>query len=173
MNKLSLENLKLLGIIASILCIMPSDSIPLAGYLLLLVTIYYFSKFYKDMKIFTNFLLSFIFSLVGVILFILTLFLTTGQFLQNTLIRISYLSLFHVFGIPIIVLWLFLTIGAIFLKRSYNLLAEYTKSELFKLTGLLILIGSVLLIVIIGALIVYVGLIFQLISFVFIPTKRE
>src|SRR6266852_4131741 len=61
--------------------------------------------------------------------------------------------------------WVFTIISAIFLKRSYEKIAQRLNVSAFATTGLLYLIGAALTIVLVGFLILLIALIFQVIAY--------
>src|SRR4029077_2870384 len=61
--------------------------------------------------------------------------------------------------------WVFTIISAIFLKRSYEKIAQRLNVSAFATAGLLYLIGAALTIVFIGFLIILIALIFQVVAY--------
>ncbi len=70
-----------------------------------------------------------------------------------------------------IITWITMVIAAIFLRRSFNAIADKLKAGLFKTTALVYLIGAILLIVLIGGIIMFIALILMIIAFFTMPTK--
>ncbi len=178
MVNLDLKNIKLLGIISSVLMFFPNIT-PFFGFILLFATIYFLSKYYKDKRIFNNFLISFIFSLISISCFFIFFFfsflggISSYYLISELKIIPSVFHFFYSFLAAIIISWIFAIISSIFLKRSYDLIANYSNVSYFKITGTLYLIGSVLLIVLVGALILFIALVFQVISFAFLPEEKK
>ncbi|MBS3748490.1 MAG: DUF996 domain-containing protein [Candidatus Thermoplasmatota archaeon] len=56
-------------------------------------------------------------------------------------------------------------LGAIYLRKSYNEIAEQTNVETFKTTGTLYLNGTATIIIIVGFLIILIARIFEIISY--------
>ena len=67
------------------------------------------------------------------------------------------------------VAWILLILGTLYLRKSYNSIAEYTKVDLFKTTGLVYFIGAITLIVIIGIFIIIVAKILEIVAFFSLP----
>ena len=65
--------------------------------------------------------------------------------------------------------WILLVVGAVYLRRSYNSIADYTHVSLFKTTGTLYFIGAITLIVVVGAFILFIGKILEVASFFSLP----
>ncbi|MFN3527894.1 MAG: DUF996 domain-containing protein [Candidatus Altarchaeaceae archaeon] len=70
-----------------------------------------------------------------------------------------------------IVLWIFLIIIAYFLRKSFIEIYNYTKVDLFKITGLMYLIGGISTILIIGTLIWLIAAILQIVAFFSLPKE--
>jgi uncharacterized membrane protein len=68
----------------------------------------------------------------------------------------------------VIVLFVFLIITAIFLRKSLNLLSAKSGVGLFGTTGLLLLIGAVLTIIAIGLILIWIAFILLAIAFFYI-----
>jgi uncharacterized membrane protein len=160
----------------------------LIGLILILVALNGFADYYKEKGIFNN-------ALYGIILFIVGIVITIGitvfvaiNFLTSLGIDLADWQSFQSVDwaglmtpekimelaanliIALVVLFVFLIIMAILLRRSLDLLAEKTGVKLFGTTGLLFLIGAVLTIIFIGFIILFIGIILLMISFFSIKT---
>jgi uncharacterized membrane protein len=71
--------------------------------------------------------------------------------------------------VALIVAWVFLILGTLYLRKSYNSIAEHTKVDLFKTTGLVYFIGAITLIVIIGIFILIIAKILEIVAFFTLP----
>ena len=71
----------------------------------------------------------------------------------------------------LIVAWIISIIAAIYLRRSYNSIAEHTKINLFKTTGTAYFIGAITTIVLIGFLILFIARIIEIIAYFSLPDK--
>jgi uncharacterized membrane protein len=71
--------------------------------------------------------------------------------------------------IALIVAWILLILGTLYLRKSYNSIAEHTKVDLFKTTGLVYFIGALTLIVIIGIFIIIVAKILEIVAYFSLP----
>jgi len=61
-----------------------------------------------------------------------------------------------------------------YVKKSFDLIGESLSNQNFKIAGLLLFIGAILLIVFgIGALVMFVGEIFEIIGFFTLPDEIE
>jgi len=70
-----------------------------------------------------------------------------------------------------IIFWILFSLGSYYLKKSYELIAEYTDVDLFKTTGLLYFIGALTLIILIGLLIILVARILEIVAYFSLPEE--
>lgn len=76
--------------------------------------------------------------------------------------------------IILVVIWIILIVAGLFTKFSFDKIGEKIKIDNFKVAGLLIFIGSILTILFgVGFIVILIGIIFQLISFLSLPEKYE
>jgi uncharacterized membrane protein len=181
-----LRDAKILGGIGAILLLFPFVSI--IGIVLVFVAVKYISDETKDKDIFKNYLYSFIFNIIAIIAFvsvIIFVFIGLGfsfsnfnpqQFTEPTYFQdfISYniapaIGGLIGCGIAILIAYILLIIGALFLRKSYEGIASRTKTDLFKTTGLVNLIGAVTTIFIIGFIILFIARILEIASFFSLP----
>ncbi len=71
--------------------------------------------------------------------------------------------------IALVIAWIFLIIGAYYLRKSYNSIAKHTSVKIFKTTGTVYFIGVITLIVFIGVLILFVVKILEIIAYLSLP----
>ena len=185
-NKLS--NAKIFGGIGAILAFVGLFFMPLliVGIILIFVAVKYISDEVKDKDIFNNYLYSFILSIIAwiaiFVIFISTLgiifgfsFFDPSQFTNFT--DITYfeenfgLAIGGLVGciLAIIVGWILFILSALYLRKSYNGIAEHTKVDLFRTTGLVNFIGAVTLIIGIGFIIWIIARILEIASFFSLP----
>jgi uncharacterized membrane protein len=153
-----LEEAKTLGGIGSILLLIPGVSI--VGYILVLVAGKYVSDELNDRSIFDDMLYAVITGIIGVAIFAVVLF-TGAAFGVFTLGLSSMLGV--VAGL--VVLWVFLIISAVFIRRAFNTIATRLNINSFKTAATLYFIGALLTIVLVGFVILFVAYIFQIIAF--------
>ena len=66
----------------------------------------------------------------------------------------------------IILCWILLIVATLYLKKSFDAIAKHTKVGLFSTTGLLYLIGAVLVIAFgLGGIIMFIASILEIVSF--------
>ncbi len=143
------------------------------GSILFLVAMYRFANLYRTPAIFRNSLYGFLSSIVGGIVLTALIF----GFLFSALAPLTppfYTSppvpsvVWSFFGL-LAILWLgvftIVLIQSIFYRAAYYALAEKSGEDNFRTAGLLMIIGGALTIIMVGALVFFVGWIFAAIGF--------
>ena len=165
----------------------------LVGLILVLISVKGLADHYSDGSIFNNTLYGVIFTIVGGVAFAGALVVGAAGFLSSLNIDVATLptdpSAFStvdwetaldfeilmdfvaILVVALVVLFALLVVSAIFYRKSLNTLADKTGVGLFGTTGMLILIGSVLTIIAVGALILWVALILLTVAFFSIKTE--
>lgn len=162
---MSLESNKTLGGIGSILLAIPFLS--LIGIILVLIAMKGMGDYYDDDDIFKNSLYGFIFGFVGVIALVAVIlmfafgFTTVSPFITES--TATAITGFGLFIIAFIVLYVFSLIGAIFYKKSLDILSEKSNEQIFGTAGLILLIGAA--IPLIGELLKFVAWILAAVGF--------
>ena len=157
----------------------------IVGILLVFIAVKYFSELVKDKDIFRNYLIDFILSIISIVVILVILligFINVGGFswinsLQNINIQ-DFSTFWDYFGgiIPYAIMaliagWVLWVIGAIYLRRCYNSIADHTNVSLFRTTGTVYLIGAITTIILIGFVILIVGRIIEVIAFFSLPDE--
>jgi uncharacterized membrane protein/ribosomal protein L40E len=165
----SLSNAKVLGGVGGILIFIPGVS--LVGWILILIALKEISDSTQDKSIFDDALVAAITAIIGavtlVFIFALGAFeglITIGAVGFGPLGALGAFALLGVF-------WAVLIISSIFLKRAYDKTAQRLNVGAFATAGLLYLIGALTVIVIVGFLILFIALIFQIVAFFSIPDQ--
>ena len=184
-------NAKIFGGVGALLLLI-GTFVPYAGPLLSIIGLIFvfiavktISESVNDHDIFSNYLYHFIFSIISIVaIFVIVLigFGAIGGFswiasLQD--INITDFSTFWdyfggIIGYALLALfvgWIIGIIAAIYLRRSYNSIAEHTKVGLFKTTGTVYFVGAITTIIIIGLLIMFIARILEIIAFFSLPDK--
>ena len=184
MGKLS--EAKILGGIGSLLMLLGGIFLPgigmILGLILVFIAVSYISKECKDKSIFDNYLLQFIYKIIAVVAVVIIFFISIGGLTFFSVLEsmefTDFNSVISFFGpyllwwvIALIIGWAFLIISSWYLKKSYTSIADYTKVDLFRTTGLLYFIGSLSLIVVIGIFIILVAMILEIVSYFKLPDK--
>jgi uncharacterized membrane protein len=190
-----LRDAKIFGGIGAILLLFPVVSI--VGIVLLFVSVKYIADETKDHDIFKNYLYSFVFYIIGGIAFITIFvfsFIALGLSFSNfNFQQFSDITCFQGFisdsltpalggligcGLAILIAYILLIIGSLFLRKSFDGIANRTKVDLFKTTGIVYLIGAITTIFVIGFFILLIAIILEIASFFSLPdslskTKAE
>lgn len=174
-----------LGALLSLLTIVPTIGflLGLVGLILVFVAVKYIAEETKDHSIFQNYLMNFIFDIIAIGAVIGIMIMSFGvaggmswasalqgkDFTNFSTFWDSFGTIFVGCALALLVAWVILLIGALYLRKSYNSIAEHTKVDLFKTTGLVNLIGAATLIIIIGAFILIIARILEIVSYFSLP----
>jgi uncharacterized membrane protein len=160
----SLESNKTLGGVGAILLAIPFLS--LVGIILVLIAMKGMGEYYNDDDIFKNALYGFIFGFVGVIALVAVIlmfafgFAATSQIITSSRFAFTGLGLFI---LAFIILYVFSLIGAIFYKKSLDILSKKSNESMFGTSGLILLIGAA--IPVIGEILKFVAWILAAVGF--------
>ena len=153
----------------------------IVGLVLVFLAIKYIADETKDKKIFDNFLYFFICHIIIIGVFIgftafaiSTIDITNIQEMAENITDFS--SFWAEFGdlligclVSLVIAWILVIIGSLFLRKSFNSITEHTKVDMFKTTALVYLIGALTLIIVIGFFILLIALILEIVAFFSIP----
>ncbi len=187
----NLGNAKIFGGIGAILMLVgtfiPNVGfiVSIVGLILVFIAVKTISELTKDKEIFSNYLMNFIFSIISIVaIFIIMLvaFGAVGGFSWITELQSADITdidtFLEYFGgligacvLALIVGWILSILAAIYLRKSYNSIAEHTKVNLFKTTGTVYFIGAITTIVLIGFLILFIARIIEIIAYFSLPDK--
>ena len=153
---------------------------PIVGLVLLFIAVKYISEEAKDESIFRNYLFYFVCNVIAIVAAAAIIFITFGGLSMISMIRErGGENPEHIFGsmaaliggliVALIIAWVLLIIAAIYLRKSYNRIARHTGVDIFRTTGTLYFIGAVTLIIIVGAIIILVAKIMEIIAFFSLP----
>ena len=173
--------------------------IELVGLILVLIALYQFAGYFNERRIFSFALYGIIASIVGVVIAV-AIFLTvalsnltsllqqlypswdgkwssisslSGMTPNTAAISTSTIFNFLTAGIVVFVIaWIFAIIATYFYRRSLQLMTSKTTLGMFGTAGLLLLIGAFLLIVFIGAIIIWIGILVLAIAFFTMKTPQ-
>jgi uncharacterized membrane protein len=184
---MDLKTAKLMGGVGAILTLLsfvPGIGwlLSIAGFILILLAVKTISNEVKESKIFSDYLIAVVLSVVGV----LVLFFGGIASIFGMIFEIARMSMqgatstglpSAVFGVSRIILlflaaWGILIIGSYFTKSSFYKISEKTGEKNFKTAGLLIFLGTILVIAFgTGTIVSLVGVIFEIIAFFSLPDK--
>jgi uncharacterized membrane protein len=160
----TLRDAKLLGGIGSILMLL----IPIVGQILVIIAAKYISEVTKDESIFKNVLYAMIFIILGGIVGVAVLY---GSLFAALMMFPNIFAFFTSLFLFLIVVFIFYFLGAIFLKRGFERIAEIFNVGYFRTAALLYLLGAVLTIVLVGIIVIIVAIIFMIIAFFSLPEQ--
>jgi uncharacterized membrane protein len=174
-----------IGALLSLLFFIPYAGfiINLVGLVLIFVAVHYIAEETKNHSIFQNYLMNFILQIIAVVAVVVIMIAAFGISggiswvstiqEQNITDFDSFWASFGTFFIgcmlAFVIAWVLLILGALYLRKSYNSIAEHTKVDLFKTTGLVYFIGAITVIIIIGIFIIIVAKILEIVSFFSLP----
>jgi uncharacterized membrane protein len=163
-NMGTLRDAKLFGGIGSILKLF----IPIVGEILIIIAAKHLSEVTKDESIFKNVLYAMIFIILGSIVSVAVLY---GSLFAAIMMFGNFFAILASIFLFLIVAFIFYLLGAIFLKRGFERIAEIFNVGYFRTAALLYLIGAVLIIVIVGGIVIFVATIFMIIAFFSLPEQ--
>jgi uncharacterized membrane protein len=142
--------------------------ISVVGYILFLMAVYDISRVYKDDKIFKWSLMGVILSTVG--LFLTLLFGVGLDFLSSP--NLGYKPSLGIGGQIAILFGVAVYIYAYFLiYKALKSISEYVNVSLFKIAGIFLFAGSILTVIVVGVLVNLIGWLLVGISFFRLPEE--
>jgi uncharacterized membrane protein len=160
----TLSQAKTLGGVGSILIFIPFVS--LIGYILVIIAVKDIADDLQDKAIFNNIVIAAVTGMVGALAgaFVIV-FGAVGGILTG--------GLSALFGVitGLLVVWVFLIVSAVFLKRAYDTMGQRLGVHTFDTAATLYLAGAVLTIVFVGFFLLFVAEILQALAFFSIPDQ--
>ncbi len=157
------------GAILSIVSVVPyiGPALGFIGWIFLLLSYYNMSKEFKKPEIWKNYLCSFIIPLVGIVIAIIVGIVKGLSLLKLLELKSieSIGALISILIIPLLIAYISIVIGSYFYKRTLEFVAEATGEKNFKTAGTLFFVGGILLIILIGGLLGFLGNIFLILAF--------
>jgi len=196
---MTLESSKTLGGVGALLMVIGpfigvySGVLGLIGLILVMIALKGLSDHYNDAGIFNNALYGVIMAIIGGAIGVTVIVVAAVDFLTAVGLDISaawsdpvvWSSIKweqvvtwdilwpHIAAIlgGLVVLFAFVVVAAVFLRRSYTTLSAKTGVNMFSTVGLLTLIGAVLTIIVVGFIILFVAQILLIVAFFSIKTQ--
>jgi uncharacterized membrane protein len=174
----------LLMLIGGILSVIPLIAIigwvlPIVGFIMVAIAVKNISDLVNDKAIFSNFIVFIIMNIIAIIALVAILAIAIGGFALTSIGDFtnpqSFTSDLNLGGflalciVGFIVYYILYILAAVFLKKSFDGIGTYTKVDLFKTTGLIYLIGAILVIIGIGFFIIFIAQIIMIIAFFSLP----
>lgn len=152
----------------------------IAGIVLLFIALHKFGEIFQDKNIFNKFLTGFLVSLAGIIIFFIFGIFSFIPIFINARHEAGAPMNFDMgmFGIwiifAIIVFYIINIIATKYYRQCFNLMADYTNINLFRLAGTFIFWGAIGLIVFgLGAIAILVGWILLAVAFFSLPQTYD
>jgi len=169
-QRVNISTQKMLGGIGYILVLLP---IPLAGYILVLISMYQLSNILRKPAIFQKALIGTILVLAGILIAftfglmaVIASLITMGNE-TDVAVGIGVI-------VAIIIAYVIFVVAFYFYKEAYKILAQATAHNLFKIAGLLLFIGAITIILFgLGLLLMFVGYIVLAVAFFTAPNEVE
>jgi len=195
---MTLESSKTLGGVGALLMVIGpflgaySGVLGLVGLILVLIALKGLSDHYNEAGIFNNALYGFIMAIIGGVVFVAVIVVAAVGLLTDLGIEVAnwgdptafqsidwqnlvtldilwpYIA--AIVG-SLVVLFVFVVVGSVFLRRSFTSLSAKTGVNMFSTVGLVTLIGAVLTIIVVGFIILWVALILLIVAFFSIKTQ--
>ena len=141
-----------IGALLSLLVIVPTIGflLGIVGLVLIFIAVKYIADETKNHSIFQNYLMNFLFSIIAIAAVIVIMVMSFGisggmswvstlqeqNFTDPSTVWNSFATLISGCILALFVAWILLIISSLYLRKSYNSIAEHTKVDLFKATGL-------------------------------------
>jgi len=195
---MTLESSKALGGVGALLMVIGTSMsgttgvLGIIGLILVLIALKGLSNHYNEAGIFNNALYGFLMAIIGGVISVVVIVVAAVDFLSAVGIDISTAwsdpTVFssinweelvtwdilwpHIAAIlgSLVVLFAFVVVASIFLRRSLTTLSAKTGVNMFGTAGLLTLIGAILTIIVVGLILLWVALILLAVAFFSIKT---
>jgi uncharacterized membrane protein len=162
----SLRDAKIFGGIGSILMII----IPVVGEVLVIIAAKNISEVTKEESIYKNVLYAMLLIIIGSLVSTVIIYGSVFSVFMNPVNAFTRIrtGLF----LSLVVAGIFLTIGAIFLRRGFNRIADLFNINYFRTAALIFLIGAILVIAFIGGIVILIAEVFMIIAFFSLPEQQ-
>lgn len=167
------SNVKILGGVGSLFIVLSfipyvGAVLGLAGLILLIVAVKQFAEKEGKGEVFSNFLRGILVSIIGSIIGMVILFAGIGSAAAGNSEALSYL----ITGIGGIILYVASVYGSYYVKKAYEEIALITGNTLFAWAGKLLFWGALLVIVLIGSIVMWVGWLLSTVAFFTTEEKK-
>ena len=187
----NLSNAKIYGGIGALLMLIGGfipavgGILPLIGLILVFIAVKNIADEAKDESIFKNYLWYFIVSIIAMVA-VFSIFIASfgaaGGFSLLDMMQmqggqnINPADLTSLVGnmmggclAALVIGWILMIVATLFLRKSFNSIAEHTGVKLFATTGLLFFVGAITLIILIGGFILLIAMILEIVAFFSLP----
>lgn len=160
------KNIGGIGAILTILSVVPTVGwvVSLIGFILVLIAIKTIADAVGKNKIFTDYIIAAVLNIVSSIM------LAVGGIAAFLRLFRQGFGGFAAIGIAVLIIgWILSVVGGYFVKSSFDGINQATGEKNFKTAGLFIFIGSILQIIVVGFIVSFIGIIFEVIGFFSLP----
>ena len=169
-NKVNIATQKMLGGIGAILMVVIFiPLIPIAGSVVLIVSLYQISRMVKKPSIFNKFIIGFVLGIIGDILLFFFGLLSLGSSMMGGRIN---------FWITLVPAYILSIVGFYFCKQAFDMLAKTINHKLFSTAGIIMFIGAITTIIlflgwILGGILLFAGWIILAVAFFTAPEEVD
>jgi uncharacterized membrane protein len=176
-------NAKVLGGVGAIIMLIGGFIFPLlgiVGLIMVLLAVKAISEAAKDNTIYKNFVMFIVMQIIAIVALFAMIFIAFGgfAFYAATAEITDYTAFTAGLGaslaicvVAFIVAYILYILAALYLKKSFEGITNYTKVDLFKTTGLVYFIGAILMIIGIGFFLIFIAEILMIVAFFSLPDK--
>ncbi|WP_370520443.1 DUF996 domain-containing protein [Thermococcus sp. LS2] len=157
------------------------SALSIVGIVLILLAVKEIADEVGDETVFRNYLISFILQIGAFIALIIAIVAVLGTSIiamggprafEHEIRNLeAAMAIIGSILVGFVIFWILFSLGAYYLKKSYELIAYYTDVDLFKTTGLLYFIGALTAIIMIGLLIIFVARILEIVAYFSLPEE--
>ena len=185
----NISNAKIFGGIGSILMLIggfATGILSIVGLILVFIAIKYISDEVRDKELFNNYLFYFILNIIATITLVAILFAGIGGFtfidaaisgeitdFQSYFETLDTNNVLITCIVGFIIFYVLSIIAALYLRKSYNSIAEKTGTDMFRTAATVYFIGAILLIIGIGIIIWFIAHIITIIAFFSLPDNLQ
>ena len=144
----------------------------IVGLILMMIGLKYLADYYRDRGIFNNALYGILFGFVGIAA---AAFIVIALFFGGSLLGITFGSEEMITGnivgffagiiVALVVAFIFYVLMALYLRRSFNSLADKSGVGMFRTAGTLLFFGAILTIILVGLLLIFVAWVLATVAF--------
>jgi len=152
----------------------------IAGLILVLIAVKFIGEIVKDRELYSNMTIAVALAIIGAVVGFLLVFSAFSSFIGSSPTTTFGLDLAASFSnligrtiLGLVVIWIFLFLSSILVKRCYDSIATHLGEDLFSMTGKLFLVGAALTIVLgVGLIIIFVASALQIAAFLSLPDEK-
>jgi len=182
-EKIDLGDAKTLGLIGAILILIglfTAFIVSIVGIILTYIAISKISSKLNEPMLKNYYLYFILFAIIGFIVFIAGIIIAFGSLFLGLFTGIPHQATgfkfmdivaksFGILALSFIAFYILLILSGLNLRKTYDSLKKYSGVDLFGTTGFLYFLGSILLIILVGALLIFIACILNIIAWAQLP----